>query len=64
MEITTYQEANMILLLKGKNRLKTYPIIKTKGKVELNPESILLVEVQAPRDIIGNQKYKLNSEGY
>ena len=47
-----------------KNRLKTYPIIKTKGKVELNPESISLVEVQAPRDITGNRKYKLNPEGY
>ena len=46
------------------NRLKTHPIIKTKGKVELNPESIALVEVQAPRDIIGNKKYQLNLEGY
>ena len=35
-----------------------------KGKVELNPESIALVEVQAPRDIIGNKKYQLNLEGY
>ena len=46
------------------NRLKTYPIIKTKGKVELSPESIALIEVQAPRDIIGNRKYQLNPEGY
>ena len=46
------------------NRLKTHPIVKTKGKVELNPESITLIEVQAPRDIIGNRKYKLNPEGY
>ena len=46
------------------NKLKTHPIIKTKGKVELNPESIALVEVQAPRDIIGNRKYQLNPEGY
>ena len=46
------------------NRLKTHPIIKMKGKVELNPESIALVEVQAPRDIIGNKKYQLNPEGY
>ena len=46
------------------NRLKTHPIIKTKGKVELNPESIALVEVQAPRDIMGNRKYQLNPEGY
>ena len=46
------------------NRLKTHPIVKTKGKVELNPESITLIEVQAPRDIIGNRKYRLNPEGY
>ena len=46
------------------NRLKTHPIIKTKGKVELNPESIALVKVQAPRDIVGNKKYQLNPEGY
>ena len=32
------------------NRLKTRPIIKMKGKVELNPESIALVKVQAPRE--------------
>ena len=35
-----------------------------KGKVELIPESIALVEVQAPRNIIGNKKYQLNLEGY
>ena len=46
------------------NRLKTHPIIKTKGKVELSPESIALVEVQAPRDIMGNRKYQLNPEGF
>ena len=46
------------------NRLKTHSIIKMKGKVELNPESIALVKVQAPRDIMGNRKYQLNSEGY
>ena len=46
------------------NRLKTHPIIKTKGKVELSPESVALIEVQAPRDIIGNRKYQLNPEGY
>ena len=46
------------------NRLKTNPIIKTKGRIELSPESIALVEVQAPRDIIGNKKYQLNPEGY
>ena len=35
-----------------------------KGKVELNPESIALIEVQAPRDIIGTRKYQLNPEDY
>ena len=44
--------------------MKTHPIIKTKGKVELSPESIVLIKVQAPRDIIGNRKYQLNPEGY
>ena len=51
-------------IAKSKNRLKTYPIIKTKGKVEFKPESISLIEIQAPRDIIGNRKYRLNPEGY
>ena len=46
------------------NKLKTHPIIKTKGKIELSPESVALIEVQAPRDIIGNRKYQLNPEGY
>ena len=46
------------------NRLKSSPIIKMKGKIELSPKSIALVEVQAPRDIIGNKKYHLNPEGY
>ena len=46
------------------NRLKSSPIIKMKGKIELSPESIALVGVQAPRDIIGNKKYQLNPEGY
>ena len=46
------------------NRLKTNPIIKTKGRIELSPESIALVKVQAPLDIIGNKKYQLNPEGY
>ena len=45
-------------------RLKSSPIIKIKGKIELSPESVALVEVQAPRDIIGNKKYQLNPEGY
>ena len=44
--------------------LKSSPIIKTKGKIELSPESIALIEVQAPRDIIGNKKYQLNPGGY
>ena len=46
------------------NSLKSSPIIKMKGKIELSPESIALVEVQVPRDIIGNKKYELNPEGY
>ena len=46
------------------NRLKSSPIIKMKDKIELSLESIALVEVQAPRDIIGNKKYQLNPEGY
>ena len=51
-------------IAKSMNRLKSSPIIKTKGKIELRPGSITLVEVQAPRDIIGNKKYQLNPEGY
>ena len=35
-----------------------------KGMIELSPESIALIEVQAPRHIIGNKKYQLNPEGY
>ena len=46
------------------NRLKSSLIIKTKGKIELNPESIALVKVQVPRDIMGNKKYQLSLEGY
>ena len=42
-------------IAESKNRLKTNPIIKMKGKIELNQESISLVEVQAPRDITGNR---------
>ena len=41
-----------------------HPIIKTKGKVTLKPESISFIEVQAPRDISGNKKYQLNSNTY
>ena len=51
-------------IAKSMNRLKSSPIIKMKGKIELSPESTTLVEVQAPRDIIGNKKYQLNPEGY
>ena len=51
-------------IAESKNRLKTHPIIKMKGKVELSPESIALIKAQAPRDIIGNRKYQLNPEGY
>ena len=32
-------------IAKSVNRLKSSPIIKTKGKIELSPESIALVEV-------------------
>ena len=46
------------------NKLKVYPIIKTKGKITLKPESISIVEVQAPRDISGNKKYQLNPKAY
>ena len=51
-------------IAESENRLKSSCITKMKGKIELNPESIALVEVQAPRDIIGNKKYQLNPEGY
>ena len=51
-------------MAKSVNSLKSSPITKMKGKIELNPESIALVEVQATRDIIGNKKYQLNPEGY
>ena len=54
----------LIDINKSINRLKSSPIIKMKGKIELSPESIALIEVQAPRDIIGNKKYQLNPEGY
>ena len=46
------------------NKLKTYPILKTKGKIMLKPESISIIEVQAPRDISGNRNYQLNPEAY
>ena len=46
------------------NKLNVHPIIKTKGKVTLKPESVLFIEEQAPRDISGNKKYQLNSNAY
>ena len=46
------------------NKFKMYPIIKTKGKIMLKPESISIIEVQAPQDISGNKKYHLNPEAY
>ena len=41
------------------NELNVHPIIKTKGKVTLKPESISFIEVQAPRDISGNKSINL-----
>ena len=46
------------------NKLNVHPIIKMKGKVMFKPESISFIEVQAPRDILGNKKYKLNPNTY
>ena len=46
------------------NKLNVHPIIKTKGKVMLKPESISFVDVQVPRDISGNKKYQLNPNAY
>ena len=46
------------------NKLKMHPIIKTKGKITLKPESFSIIKVQAPRDILGNRKYQLNPEAY
>ena len=46
------------------NKLKMHPIIKTKGKIMIKPESISIIEVQAPWDITGNKKYHLNSKAY
>ena len=46
------------------NKLNVHPIIKRKGKVTLNPESIPFIEVQAPRDFLGNKKYQLNPNAY
>ena len=46
------------------NKLKTHPIIKTKGKIMLKLESISIIKVQAPWDISGNKKYHLNPKVY
>ena len=46
------------------NQLNVHPIIKTKGKVTLKPESISFIEVQVPRNISENKKYQLNSNTY
>ena len=46
------------------NKHKVHPMIKTKGKIMLKPESISFIEVQTPRDISGNKKYQLNPEAY
>ena len=51
-------------ILESINKLKMYPIIKTKGKIMLKPESISIIEVQAPRDISENKKYQLNPKAY
>ena len=46
------------------NKLNIHPIIKMKGKVTFKQESISFIEVQAPRDILGNKKYQLNPNTY
>ena len=46
------------------NKLNMHPIIKTKGKIILKPQSILFIEVQVPRDISGNKRYQLNPNAY
>ena len=46
------------------NKFNVHPIIKTKDKIMLKPESILFIEVQVPRDISGNRKYQLNPNAY
>ena len=46
------------------NKLKMHPIVKTKGKITLKPESISIIEAQAPWDISGNKRYQLNPEAY
>ena len=51
-------------ILESINKLKMHPIIKTKGKITLKPESISIIEVQAPWDISGNKQYHLNPVAY
>ena len=46
------------------NKLNVHPIIKMKGEIMLNPESISFIEVQALGNISGNKKYQLNSNAY
>ena len=46
------------------NKVNMHPIIKTKGKILLKPESILFIEVQASKDISGNKRYQLNPNAY
>ena len=46
------------------NQLKLHPIVKTKGQIMLKPESISIIEVQVPWDILGSKKYHLNPEAY
>ena len=46
------------------NKLNMHLIIKMKGKVMFKLESISFIEVQAPRDILGNKKYQLNPNAY
>ena len=46
------------------NKLKTHPIIKTKGNITLKLEFISIIKVQTPQEISGNKKYHLNPEAY
>ena len=39
-------------IAKSINKFKTHPIIKTKGKITLKSESISIVEVKAPWDML------------
>ena len=46
------------------NNINMHPIIKTKGKITLKPELISFIEIQVPRDILGNKRYQLNPNAY